>query len=185
MGPFLKTLVMVLVITGGDVSSAELKSSSKPFKPAVLDIDRVIRDAAVSTYIQETVEERRTALQKDVEGYEKELRAQETALKNLQNKRDPNFENEQKSFENKVTDVQKRLSGRTKILEKSFHEARSKVIRQIMALVNELAEAEGITLVIPKNVVMYQDEGYDITDRILARLDKDMPKIDIQFPEGV
>lgn len=185
MWAFWKTLVMVLIISGGNVSSAEISPTSKPFKLAVLDIDRVIRDAVVTTYIQKTVEERRTALQKDVEGYEKELRSQETLLKNLQNKRDPSFEKAQKVFENKVTDVQKRLSGRTKILEKSFHDARSQVIQQVMALVNELAESEGITLVIPKNVVMYQDDGYDITDRILARLDKDMPKIDIQFPEGV
>ncbi len=185
MNAFLKTLIMFLIMGGGNVNSAELAPSPKPFKLAVLDIDRVIRDAAVNAYIQKTVEERRTALQKDVEGYEKELRAQETALKALQNKRDPSFEKEQKVFENKVTDVQKRLSGRTKILEQAFHDARSRVIQKIMTHVTELAESEGFTLVIPKNVVMYQEESYDITDRILARLDKDMPTIDIQFPEGV
>lgn len=184
---FLRKVLFIVMVGGSFVASAQtvVETPQKSFKLAVLDIDRVIGEAAVSTYIQQTVEERRTALQKDVEGYEKELRVQEADLKILQNKRDPNFENAQKTFENKVTDVQKRLSERTKILEKAFHDARSRVIQHIMALVSGLAESDGVTLVIPKNVVMYQEAGYDITDRILERLNKEMPTIDIHFPEGV
>ncbi len=193
MMSFLRIVFLGLLCGGGillpsssfAVGEFSKTSGQKPLKLAVLDIDRVIRDAQVTIYIQKNVEERREALQLDVEGYEKELREKEATLKKLQNKNDPSFDKAKKDFENDVTDIQKRISGRSKILEKAFHDARSEVIQKVMALVAELADAEGLTLVIPKNVVMYQDDGYDITDRILARLDSDMPSIDIKLIEGV
>jgi len=161
------------------------KNAQKPFKLAILDIDRVIRDAAVSVYIKKTVEERRSALQKDVEVYEKELRKEAETLKELENKHDPAFQAAQKAFEEKVKDVKKRLRGREKILAKAFHGVRLKVVQHIMSLVADLAESEGITLVLPKNVVMYQEEGYEITNIILERLNKDIPIIEIKLPDGV
>ena len=160
------------------------QSDEVPLKIVILDIDRVLQVADVTAYIQQTVEMRRAELQKDVEGYEKDLRKKETSLKKLQNQNDPAFELAKKDFENEVTDVQKCISGRSKILEKAFHDARSEVIQKVMALVAELAEAEGMKLVLPKNVVMYQEEGYEITERILARLNSDMPTIAIKLPEG-
>lgn len=174
--------VGLLAVGSTGAVSAE---AAKPLKLAILDIDHVIQESDVTAYIQKTGEERRGLLQRDVEVYEKELRSQEVALKQLKNKGTPAFEKAQKVFEDKVTDVQKRLSGRTKVLEKAFNDARSEVIQQIMALVTELAESDGYTLVIPKNIVLYQENGYDVTERILARLNKDMPTIDIKLPEGV
>ena len=170
------------ILLGACALGGDLHASEKPFKLAVLDVDRVIQSSDVTAYIQKTVEERRGELQRDVEGYEKELREKEATLKKLQNKNDPYFEKAKKDFENEVTDVQKRISGRSKILEKAFHDARAQVIQKVMSLVADLAESEAITLVIPKNVVMYQEEGYDITERVLARLNADMPALKIDLP---
>ena len=185
MKSFLKKTFFSLAVLGGFVYPSMVFSASlaeKPFKLAVLDVDHVIQGSDVTAYIQNTVDQRRADLQRDVEGYEKELRQKEITLKNLQNKNDPSFEKAKKEFENEVTDVQKRISGRSKILEKAFHDARSQVIQKVMALVSALAESESMTLVIPKNVVMYQEEGYDITERILARLNADMPTLKIDLP---
>lgn len=168
----------------GQNSGGNLTKGIKPFKMAVLDIDRVIREATASQGIQELVDLRRGALQRDVETFEKELRQKEVTLKELQNKNDPTFEAAKKVFENEVTDVQRRISGRSKILEKVFTDARAAVLEKVMSLVSRMAEENGYTLVIPRNVVMYLEDGYEITDGVLARLNAELPAVEIKIPEG-
>ena len=87
-------------------------------------------------------------------------------------------------FEGKVADIQRSFGAKSKALEEAFSAARAEVIQTIMKLVTEIADERKITLVIPKNVVMFRDEVYEFTDELMNRLNKRLPTVVIKLPKG-
>ena len=183
MVAILRAQIVSLAITVLGIVTIPSSFAVPPLKIAVLDVDKVLHDAAVSKHIQVVGEETRKKMESDVQEFEKGLRIEESKLKELQNKNAPEFSDEQKKFEEKVVGVQKKLSGRTKILEEAFAKARSQVIQKIMAIVERMASENKITLVIPKNVVLYREDEYEITEQVLKTLDKEMPSVEIALPK--
>lgn len=154
-------------------------------KYAVLDQDKVLYESDVARYIQDQVEKQRSAFQKEVEGFEADLRAQEQSLKEKQasSKGDDKEALEmQRTFEENVKEVQKKVSGRGKLLEERFNDARSKIIQGMMDVVGEVVVDEKISLVISKNAVLYRAEDLDITEKVLERLNKRMKTVDLKLP---
>ena len=154
-------------------------------KYAVLDQDKILYESDVARYIQDQVEKQRGAFQKEVEGYEADLRAQEQALKEKQasSKGDDKDALEmQRNFEENVKEVQKKVSGRGKLLEERFNDARSKIIQGMMDVVGDVVRDEKISLVISKNAVLYRAEDLDITDKVLERLNNRMKTVDLKLP---
>ena len=154
----------------------------KPLKLAVLDIEKVLHESKVAEQIQKTIEIKREEFQKEVESFERELRTDEAKLKALQASNDKDYQTQQSKFEAKVTEVQKRLGGHSKTLEEVFNNARGQVIQKIMLIVENYAEEQNYTIVIPKSFVIFRENGYEITEDILARVNKELPSIEIKLP---
>src|SRR5688500_18257796 len=58
----------------------------KPLKVGVLDIDKVLHESLVGIFIQKQVDQKRSELQKEIEGHETSLREDDKKLRELQNK---------------------------------------------------------------------------------------------------
>ena len=160
------------------------EKESRKLTIAVLDVDRIQHDAKAMLYIQKMVEQKRALFQKEVETYEQKLRKDKEALDELHKKQASNYSEQQSLFDKKVTDVQKELGKRSKILEEAFQNARSEVLQKLMEIAVEMAKEEGYEMIIPKSIVIYS-AGDEITDKVLKQLDTQLPKINIQLPEGV
>jgi Outer membrane protein len=174
-------LGILLVCLSGSSWAGE--GAQKPLKLAVLDIEKVLHESKVAEQIQKTVEVKREEFQKEVESFEQELRAEEAKLKALQASNDKNYQAQQTKFEAKVTEVQKKLGSHSKLLEETFNNARGQVIQRIMMIVEHYAEEHNYTLVIPKSFVIFRENGYEITDDILDRVNKELPSIEIKLPK--
>jgi outer membrane protein len=162
-------------------------TAEKPLKVGVLDIDKVLHESLVGKFIQEQVDQKRSELQKEIEGHETNLREDEKKLRELQNKEGATPDDlraKQAIFEGKVADIQKAFGSKSKTLEEAFNAARAEVIQTIVKLVAELADEHKTTLVLPKNVVMFRDESYEFTDELMARLNKRLPTVKIKIPKS-
>lgn len=167
----------------------------------VLDLDKVLYESDVARYIQEQVEIERSAFQKEVEGYEADLRNQEQALKAKQESHeaeqkpgmtlkeshtlgatgDKDLLAERNKFEANVAEVQKKVSGKGKLLEESFNNARSEVINTVMEIVNKLAKDNTYKIVLPRNAVLYRLDHLDITNQVMEALNNRMKKVDLKL----
>lgn len=158
----------------------------KPLKLAVIDIEKILHESKAAQFIQKMVEEKRNLLQKDVEKYEKELRTEEALLKQLlQTQQDRSVSEKKSQLDAKVDGIQKRISSRSKILEEAFNNARGELIQTLMRLVAELAQEKDLTLILPKNLVIFGADDYEVTDQVLQRLNTQLPYIDIKIPKGL
>lgn len=163
---------------------------AQPVEPAlkvgILDIDKVLHESMVGLFIQDQIEKKRTEIQKEFEGYEEELRKEEKELKDLQAKEGTHTEKvqeKQAAFEVKVDRVQREFHAKSKDLEESFSTARAEAIQAIMKLVSEIADEQKITLVIPKNIVMFRDEAFEFTEELMKRLNQRLPTVEIKMPK--
>lgn len=168
-------------------SAVEVPAADTPLKIGIIDIDKVLHESSVGKFIQAQVDQKRSELQKEIEGHEANLREDEKQLRELQSKEGTTPEQvraEQTKFEGKVDGIQKTFGSKSKALEEAFNGARSEVIQTIMKLVSEIADERKITLVLPKNVVMFRDDAFEFTDELMSRLNKRLPTVKINLPKG-
>lgn len=149
---------------------------------AVINIDYVVQNAHATKDIQNRADLKRDELQKQVESFEKMLRAEQETLTDLVNQKNPMAQDKKAAFENKVTDVRNKIGEKSKILSEVFGEARQKVYKNVTDIVAKLAKEKGYSLVLSSNVVIYQD-GYDISEDVLALVNKQLPKVEFNLPD--
>lgn len=77
----------------------------------------------------------------------------------------------QKEFQEKVQTYQKQLADAQKEINEKETEYTKKILEDIRAIVNEIAKAEGFTLVFEKTEisVMYAKDGLDLTEKVVDK----------------
>lgn len=189
-------LIISLFLIGGvsantkETSSSQNKSEAqgktakkiKGHKVAVINIDYVVQNANATKDIQKRADLKRDELQHQVEDFERMLRSEQEALTDLVNQKNPMAQDKKTAFENKVTDVRNKISEKSKVLSEVFGEARQNVYKNVTDTVAEIAKETGYSLVLSSNVVIYQ-EGYDISEDVLERVNKQLPKVDFDLPD--
>lgn len=162
-------------------------SSEKPTKIAIVDLDLILHESKVAQYIQKHSDKERAQFKKEAEKFEAQLRKEDEQLKKLQTKettKPEEYKRKQSEFEAHVSEVKRELNTKGRLLEETFNRARSEVIQKLMTLLNQMAEKNGYTLVLPKNVVLLRTPEYDITDTLLEELNQQMPDVQISFSKS-
>lgn len=103
-------------------------------------------------------------------------RAKDDELKKLQETKDLN--DQQKARLKELQDIQQKSKDAGTVfskdyeaqLQSKFAELQDKIVADILAAVNKVAEAKGMTLVMDKAGVLFG--GIDITDDVISRLDR-------------
>jgi len=158
-------------------------NAQKEFKLAVIDINMLMHESDAAKQIQEKIEKKRSDFQKDVSKYETELRSAEEKLVEAQKALSSvEFDKKRTTHEKRVAEVQKIVTEKGQNLEASFNDARQQLVNEIMRLVAEQADANGYTIVIPKNVVMFREDHLEITAKVLEKLNKTLPSVKINLP---
>ena len=196
----IKFLIAGICLSGGAIAygvpstankpSASQNSGSTPIKPlkiAVVDLDLILHESKVAQHIQKYSDTERAKFKQEAEKFEAKLRKEDEELKKFQSQektKPEEYKKKQSVFEAHVSEVKRELNTKGRLLEDSFNRARTEVIQKLMTLLNQMAEKNGYTLVLPKNVILLRDPAYDITDKLLEELNTQMPSVKITFEES-
>lgn len=134
---------------------------------------------------QEQAEELRKQGQTLVDEY-KELgeQAKNTLLNaEARTKAEQNAQKKLEEIQRKQADLQNFVQSTERSLQQQMFTRRELLLEEITKTVNELAKRKGATLVIDKSgpssfripVVLFADPGYDITEEVVAEINKDRP----------
>ncbi len=91
------------------------------------------------------------------------------------------FEEKKRAFAEKVTSAQKEVQSKRAILDSASEHAGNELHKTISEIVTEMAKEKGFTLVIPSSQILYGDSKLDITNEVMEKLNKKLPKVDIKF----
>ncbi|MDE1147730.1 MAG: OmpH family outer membrane protein [Azospirillaceae bacterium] len=109
---------------------------------------------------------------------EKDLASQRTKLGQ------EDFDAKRKDFEQQVAEVQRRTQERRRQLDNAFAAASAQLRDSMVHVVGDVARENGYTLVIPRSNIIYMaDDGLDITNTVLLRLNATLPQITVNIPD--
>ncbi len=150
---------------------------------AVVD-EQVFENSKVVQNIKQQIEAKRSEFQKEVEKQEKELLKEDEELaKQKDIISQEAFEQKAKDFRARFVETQKLLQMRRSQLEKANKEATDQVRDKIRDIIADIAEDKEFTVAITKSRLLYNEDGLDISQAVLKRLDKEMPSIKLNIEQ--
>lgn len=157
---------------------------SKAFSFAVIDVQRVIRDAKATEAIRPQIEKLK-------DGYEDEFRKQEEKLQaanqDLARQRailSPEaYAERRRDFQKRASEVQRDVQETKQRLDHALGSAMNRVHNMLRQITAEIAEEKSLTAIFPRTAVILVERRYDITEEVLKRLDERLPSVAVTMPD--
>ena len=173
-------LVMLFMVTPLVVGAVE---PPPPARIAILDIDRILREAAAAKDIRRQIETSRKSYQVDIKKAEGRLRGEEESLKRQRSVLAPKaFAKRRRAFEKEVIALQRKVRDQTMALDKAYSGAMAELRKSLRELIAEMSNELGYNLVIDNRHIFIRLDAYDISAQVLKRLDKKVPKMRVAGP---
>lgn len=175
MNKFLISLSTIFALFAFNASAADGKIG-------ILDVEKIVKQSKAMRNIQKQVSKKQDQYQKQVtkkqEALEKEQKKIESKKSVLSQEA---LEKEVKQFEKKVKDLKEFVDKRQNKLKKASLDGMNKVNEKIKDIIADIAEERGLSIIIPSAQVLYYQDGLDISDEVLDRLNKKITKVKVKF----
>jgi outer membrane protein len=151
-----------------------------PAVAAVIDYQRVLRDAAAARSIREQIEARRKTYQEEISKEEQRLHEIDKEFARQRSVLSPeDFAEKRREFEQDVAEVQRKVQERRRELDRLSAAALNEVKQALIAIVTSIAEERGFNLVLPSSEVLFFARSLDLTEEVLAKLDARLPQVQL------
>jgi len=181
-------LGFVIALMYGDSSYAQAPTATSgikdlPFRVAVLNMERIRREAAAVKDIRAQIEKYRNEFRQDVQKEEKALRAANQELAKKRTILSPEaFSKERRSFEQKVVEVQKLVQRYKVDLNQALGKAMLEVDRKLNGIVAKTAGNKNISIVFRRRQTILVARYLDMTDEVLQQLNAQLKKVAVAKP---
>ena len=174
--PFVVALTLPVPAIGGETRAAVI---------AVLDLQKILRESNAAKTVAAQVETYKNGYQEQIRIEEEELRAEEQELKRQRPiLAQEAFDQKRRAFERRVAEVQRRVRERSRALDRVVRQSRQKLSQEVLAIVSDMSAANGFNLVLERSQVVFFGKPLEITDEVMAQLNKRLPSIRVPPPEG-
>ena len=176
------TIVMVgLGFALAGASDAVRAQQLPPAVAAVIDYQRILRDAAAARSIRQQIESRRKAYQGEISKEEQRLYEADKEFAKQRSLLTPEaFAEKRQAFEEDVSEVQRLVQQRRRELDRVAEVALNEVKTALIEIVTGIAEERGFNLVLPSSEVLFFSRRIDLTEEVLAKLDARLPNVRVQ-----
>ncbi len=173
-----------VVLAQTQIAQAQPSPPTIPSKIAVLDLNRVLRDAASVKSVNKQMGAFRDGFQAEIQKERTELKKADQELGRQRQVLSPEaFADERRKFETKVREAQLRADQRIRELENVRNAAMLEVQGALNKVVADLAGERGYTLVIRSTQTVVVDSSLDLTNEVLKRIDKALPTVKVGKPK--
>jgi outer membrane protein len=147
---------------------------------AVIDYQRILRDAAAAQSIRKQIEARRQAYQEEISKEEQRLHEADKAFAKQRSVLSTEaFAEKRRDFEQDVAEVQRLVQERRRELDSMAAAALNEVKEALIEIVTSIAEERGFNLVLPSSEVLFFARSLDLTEEVLAKLDARLPQVQL------
>ncbi|MFW7268331.1 OmpH family outer membrane protein [Gluconacetobacter sp. Hr-1-5] len=155
---------------------AALPPGAKPPAPivGVFDTDAIMRQSVAIQEVEKEMAARRDALIRDVRAEEQQL---QTLRQQMMNAPRAEAEAQQRTLQQRAAADQRKFGNRNRILEEDIQIAVNQVQREIGQVVNTVAKARGLTLVVQSGLTVLHGPQVDISNQVASRLNAILPHV--------
>lgn len=182
--PALPTLALLAVTATAVPEPARAEDKLPPAVAAVIDYQRILRDARAARAVRDQVETRRKLYQDEIAREEQRLHELDKELarqRSILTAED--FAAQRSTFESDVAGVQRMAQERRRQLDQAAAAALNEVRAAMIQVVGELSSVRGFNLVLPTSGLLLFSPKIDLTDEVLGKLDEKLPNVKV--PEKV
>lgn len=180
----LAMMAVILGVSGMALAADDKKADApKAEKLAVVDVQALMGKSKAGKSIETQVNKQRDAFKEEFSKLEKELVDMQKALEKVDPKSEE-FATKRKDLEKRMMEGNRLVQDRRQALDKAASQAVIELEKQIVLSVGEIAKADGYTLVLRSQSVVVAESNLDITDKVLAALDKKISdvKVSVEAP---
>jgi Skp family chaperone for outer membrane proteins len=91
------------------------------------------------------------------------------------------FELKAKDYEKKLQNYQVDKQNKLRNLEGLLQKARNEILEEVKPILEELSKTLGVTVILEKNSVLLSASNMDITDTVIKKINKTLPKIKVSL----
>ena len=179
----IKQLLLIIfstLILFSNANTAEYPSTSI----AVIDLNLILNESKAAINANEQIEEISVKINNEISQGEKSILDEQKMLIEAQSIMAPEaFEEKRISYEKSVQDFQIKSQNTLIKLDNLIATIRVKILDEIAPILEEIAEEKGITVVLEKGTVILNADNMDITNIVIKQLNKNLPKIKVEFEE--
>jgi Skp family chaperone for outer membrane proteins len=196
---YVRLVSLLLIFLCGLVASAVAQAPPAPPAPAppppatpvlapqnltvmVVDVQALLQNSKAAKMVRSQIEQKRGEYTKEISHQEELLRAERDKLQRQQTSLSPEALNQKgREFQQKVNDLERNVQGKRQALEKSNGEALQKIQEEMLKIISDIAKLRKANLVFQRADLVLFDQGFDVTDEVLQKLDEQMPALTVNF----
>jgi Skp family chaperone for outer membrane proteins len=188
---YFRASALLLPLLCGVVGGALAQAPPSPPAPSpagqsltvmVVDYQALLQNSKAAKMVRSQIEQKRGEYTKEISHQEEGLRAERDALQRQQASLSPEALNQKgRDFQQKVNELERNVQGKRQALEKSNGDALQKIQEQMLKIIADIAKQRKSNLVFQRADLVLFDQGFDVTDEVLQKLDEEMPALTVNF----
>ncbi len=148
----------------------------------VVDVQSLLQNSKSAKMVRQQIEQKRAEYAKEISHQEEQLRAERDALQRQQaSLSQEQLSQKGREFQQKVNDLDRSVQGKRQALEKSNSEALEKIQESMLKIITDIAKDRKANLVFQRSELVLFDQGFDVTDEVLQKLDDQLPTLTVNF----
>jgi Skp family chaperone for outer membrane proteins len=176
----LATLSLFVVTLSSAIFSASNAQAATSI--AVVNLPKIMREAKAADSVRTQVQAKQKSFQAELDQKEKELQKQDQDLAKQRSVLAPEaFEKKYAEFRKKAAEEQKTVRTKRGKLDKGFTTALVEIQKKVTEIVEKICKAKSYDAAISTTQVVFAQPAIDITAEVLVELDKQLPKLDVNF----
>jgi len=175
------TLIILLAVL---LASVPGRAQSADANVAVVDIQKILASAAAANSVRAQVAALTKALGEDARKWQKDIRKEEgdlIAQKPILSAE--RFNQRREELAQKAKGHQSVFNNRRRQIDTAFGDAMAQIHTVFRQVTEEIAKEKKIQMVFKRSTVVLSPPQMDITDEVLARMDRKLPKVAVKLPK--
>ncbi len=146
----------------------------------VIDLNKILSESDAAIMASKQIEKIASEIEVEInESDEAIIKEQELLIESQAIMAPEAFESKRKDYENKVNNYNTERQAKLMRIDELIAISRNDVLNALKPILEEFANEKGITILLEKGSVMLNADKMDITDDVLKKLNKDMPKLEV------
>jgi Skp family chaperone for outer membrane proteins len=148
----------------------------------VVDVQSLLQNSKAAKMVRDQIEGKRAEYAKEISRQEEALRQERDTLQKQQASLSPEQLNTKgREFQAKVNELDRDVQAKRQALERSNADALQKIQEAMVKIITEIAKDRKANLVFQRSELVLFDQGFDVTDQVLTKLDEQMPTLTVNF----
>ncbi len=157
--------------------------AAEAFRVAIIDIPAILRQASAAQALQRRMQLEQDRYQNRADELQRQLQEEEAAIEQQRNALSSEaFTQKRREFQDRVNRTTADFRQRRRLIDQAFNEASAEINRTLLAVIEELAVEQGISLVVRREAVLYQSDVFDLTEEAGRALNERLPEVAVAIP---